>query len=229
MLGQKEEKTDQFVSHPDESAMETAFYLDLRNTQSLTKGSAIDANWRKSMLRSKRCCGQGCAGVRSRFYGEPVNVPLVRRTGATIMFGPMALIVSIDLYRKLCPEMPEHVQGQCYLTGSEQIIEEYVTVYSSPQIAAHVRGGIGSNYRLCPHCSSPFVEGDGTESQPEYLLSRAFDGHAVAQVGNHGSFVVTREFASTIDWTDYGDLVLYKYDVLDRPIDGARLIGDPIW
>ncbi|MCB9844672.1 MAG: hypothetical protein H6811_01615 [Phycisphaeraceae bacterium] len=141
----------------------------------------------------------------------------------------MVFIVRSDLWRLLQPHLAHYVLGRCVHVGLGEVIRGYSTVYTPIEYSTYTRGERGAKYYVCKHCGLPHLEADGTESLLQYFIRGHLRGRHAAQVGCHGTFIITPWLRDQIDWSQFPDIELGVYPVLDRPLDGRRFPGDPDW
>lgn len=63
-------------------------------------------------------------------------------------------------------------------------------------------------------------------NRPAYLLRHELSSAHVYQ-GAHGKLFIDEYAKGLVDWSRFPDLQLKQIDVLERPLDGLVLPGDP--
>jgi hypothetical protein len=174
------------------------------------------------------CCGRGCGSVVPRLYGKPVDIPFVRRPSGPLIRCPMAAIVRRDLFEAISPCLREHVLGVCVERESRTVYDEYLTVYTPVPHGAYLRGRRQDRYGYCRHCGTHRLQGVGYEGDFIYFARSTLQPWRDAyQVGTHSTFVITSKLRDQIDWSQFPEINFYEYPLIDEPIDGRTLAGDP--
>lgn len=182
-----------------------------------------DKRWAEAHAYGKTNCPE-CGWVYFHLHRQPIHAKMDqiprRRSIGLISF--MALgIIHARLLDVLSKHMDDFAFGDVY-NERDEVVRDYRTFYSSTYIEP--RGQSGSTWRTCPGCSRVMYSWKG---EP-YVLSKDLDDRHVY----HDvicSVYVDEYLASAIDWRKFKDLKLVPFPVLDRPLDGLRLPGDPDW
>lgn len=172
-------------------------------------------DWKERSLGVEFC--RACKKVDRRRYPEPVDAHILeipKGTSASSVSFRSVGIIRADLRARLSGYMPRFVFGRCFdATGTR--LADYATHYSDAFII--VRGSRESKYYPCAECGSV----GSLWEEPAYVVrSELGPGPVYHDAGC--TLYVNEELARTIDWSLFGDIELFPFEIRDEAIDGRE-------
>jgi hypothetical protein len=119
------------------------------------------------------------------------------------------------------------VIGVCFDDDTGRTYEDYVTVYTPIPFGAYLRGRPEDKYKFCPHCGAHDVFSVDPNIREYFARSTLAPWRDAYQEHTHGTFVITSKLRDQIDWSRFPEISFYEYPLIDEPIDGRTLAGDP--
>lgn len=165
-----------------------------------------------------------CRNIDRSRYPAPVDVGILEipeRITCGIVYPFGAYVFCASLVERLHEDLVASgfVFGKC-LDSDGDVIEDYVTCYPKDYIV--LRGNAATKYYICEECGAV----DSTVHGFPYVLRRQLTDATIYQ-RTSGRVYVADEIAMDVDWGQWPDLELRLTRILDKPIDGQRLPGDP--
>jgi hypothetical protein len=188
------------------------------------EGLLPQREWFDSVLDKYFC--KDCEKVDRRRYPEPIDITLdiiPRNMSVGEAHFAVLGVIHVRLLEVLLPYMTMggFVFGRCF-DHKGRLLEDYRTYYADRVI--NVRGAEGSSWGLCRRCGALWYH----PRSLVYVLSRELDEHHLYQDAFCGLYV-DQWLSENLDWPVFDDFSLSAIPVLDRPLDGFRLPGDPDW
>lgn len=166
-----------------------------------------------------------CGGIRPEWKPRPINVVLkdieCPMITCIIRGADITKIFQKDLIETVRRHFACQIVGQCHVEVDGA--PDYVTCYSTRTI--FVRGGKGEGYWICPVCGKHSRD---RLKRPDNVLRRDLDDSLVFQDAYQRMYF-RQALVDEIEWSKFRDAELEKIRIVDRPLDGKRLPGDPDW
>jgi hypothetical protein len=191
-------------------------------------GPEVSLDWISENVGKVFCAH--CRAVHRRLYPAAIDV-VFRQTPTPGWTTGLGFRVGVPIYRvEFLEALGHHAQGfaigRCLLPHGK-VLTEYATAYAKDYVL--MRGDERTTTKVCPLCGSVWTDLVVVyPKRPAYLLRRQLSDALVYQ-GRSGAFFLAEAVVSEIDWTHFPDMRVQRIDVLDRPLDGRRLPGDPDW
>ncbi|MCW5766930.1 MAG: hypothetical protein KIT68_13255 [Phycisphaeraceae bacterium] len=172
---------------------------------------------------------EGCLeGIRSR--------PMYILATGDRKHSGYGIICSVRLWRHLAPHVPEAIVGRVFdrdKSRAETLNEAWVIPWFPEWLRVLVRASrppgpprAPTMPEVCTECGRPRYT---AAWDPHLVRARLPPGRPVLATPHSGNFLIAESLAKTLDWSEFPDLTYERLPVLDRPLDGLRLEGDPPW
>lgn len=177
-----------------------------------------------------------CRRVLDSWYPRHLEGWLRRNYHALLLPLSNAPMIHADIWRQLAVHCPSAVTGPVMVQEGDidRFTLDWVTVLFPPSEIVHASGAPdpnpGRGRSLAPWpCEVCGQEHYFNMFRDMHLVrSRVPEGKSVFWE-RHNYLIVAEPLAETIDWSGYPDFRYERMPVLDRPLDGIRLRGDPDW
>lgn len=183
------------------------------------KSCEADDFWKSEYVTARKCPrGNGCGGIRPRYYGESMIVPLTRRPSMSLGGTYLCGVVHNRLLTAVQQYMVSAVYGWCVVGKSAKRSDEFSTYYSPMSQSLHVLYGPHTRPQRCRVCGNTIYP-QGTVGDVGYVLRQHIRGRHAHVEGGNGSMLITPWLAKRIDiWMLCKDIQLIEYPVLDEPL-----------
>ncbi len=187
-----------------------------------------DYKWMQSEECQSRLC-QDCNGVGVSWSGKPFDIQVkvepavfcAGHRGAEIVPTQYAkFLKSLDLDNKL-------VWGRLLIGDERSVSTRFETVYMPSMNGVNIRGDASARYWVCSGGCGRIrteYEGDGVG----YLLRHHQIGN-FGIIGGRMFIVLSKDVLFQHDWDQYSGIEFQRIPILECPLDGFRLPGDPDW
>ena len=165
-----------------------------------------------------------CGSVLTNNYPAAINVqlsqlPKKRSLGSV---SPCSIgVMRLDLLDMLRPYFVRVAVGKC-LNESGDELPTHISFYSDQTIL--LRGGSQCEWHTCVACNRVLYQPKGRTAR--YILGKYITGQDVYMDERHRVYISERLYQK-FKWTQFRDQELYTIPILDTPIDGKVLPGDP--
>jgi hypothetical protein len=189
----------------------------------------------------KRAFCRACERVVQDWYPRPIEANLmgVRRavTIATRRIG--AYVLHADLWRQIAPMCPSAVIGPVTARRGDldAFTIDWVTLLFPSDEHVHIRGRrpylenpddyADIIHRICSECNREICYTANSENF--HLVRATIQPMRPVLMNSFRDLLIAEEVARTLDWSGFPDLRYDVVPVLERPMDGLRLQGDPDW
>lgn len=182
-----------------------------------------------SKCRPKSAFCKTCRHVLEGWYPRHVEAWLSKNYRAVLLEDRVPL-VHTDIWRQLAPYCPNAVIGPVWIQEGDidRFSLDWVAVLFPANEIVYIRGGPTSPLKpwICDVCGQQqYCNISGTR---HLVRNRVPKGTAVFQ-DNCADLIIAEPIAQEIDWSGFPDMYYTRMPVLDRPLDGVRLLGDPDW
>lgn len=126
-----------------------------------------------------------------------------------------------ELFRILSPHFVRMAVGRC-LDEAGRSMQDYISFYSNQII--YVRGGAFCEVVSCDECNRILYTHKGRTRR--YVVRHQLTGQDV-YTDYMNCILISENLYKAHPWSSFRDLELYEVPVLDMPIDGKVLPGDP--
>lgn len=176
---------------------------------------------------------RGCRKVVAGWYPRRTHAALPEVTRAVrILTEPgHVAVIHASLWRQVAQHCPDAIIGPVTVRSGDidKFTLDWVTVLLPEKQLVHVRGTLRSDgipaRRVCDVC------GRQCYFAPEnpHLVRCQLPKPGIVFMDHVCRLIIAESLAETLDWRGYPDMVNFRLPVLERPLDGLRLIGDPDW
>jgi hypothetical protein len=146
----------------------------------------------------------------------------------SVAMGDALRLIHERLYDALKSHWGGELVGRCYveLPGRTPQETEYLSVYTPPALTLEAHRGKYCRHNRCKGCGTI---GNKVFWASGAVLRRYLDSRGVYQ-DVYGGIYVRRVLAESLELERrFPDLKLYKVPIIDEPLDGDVLPGDPAW
>lgn len=201
------------------SPIDGVFRVDWRNTD-----IHVNPNAEWWFANRFRYWCRHCSTLDRRHFPTAIDVTIERaaakRSSITIMSRLSIGLIRQDVRSRLEPWLGEFVFGKCF-DYNGYLIHSHSTFYCAP--VARVRAGPGSSYRACSACGTIWRN---QLVGSRYLVQSDIGSRRVVQDLVCSTYV-TRDVVDAAGLDQMRDVELVRFPVLETPIDGVLLPGDP--
>lgn len=159
----------------------------------------------------------------------PIDVEVYRRPkGCCDVADANPRLLCRSLYELLRPHLRNILVGKCFVANPSTPVQDsgYVTICSPPIRCIEAHRGLNCRHVQCSDCGRFFNRvgwADGGIVRSELDDRRVYQSH-------EGRVFVDDALVEELSLREkFPDLRLYRYDILDKPLDGDTLRGDPGW
>lgn len=182
-----------------------------------------------------------CYAVLDDWYPKPLeielqNIDVVR--AVSLSCGPSrrsrckARVIHADVWRQIAHLCPTAAIGNVSIWRGEFLrpADEWVAVRFPPSELVHVRGSYHPQYASPAHgvCSACGRQKYFATHDPHLVRCQIPPDRPVFMDWND-YVIIAEPVARAMDWSGFPDFEYERLPVLDRPLDGLRLLGDPQW
>lgn len=190
----------------------------------------------------KRAFCRMCKDVLDDWYPKTLAVELQNVDRAvSIRCGPSRKnracirIIHADVWNQIAHLCPTAVRGEVSLWEREFLVPstEWVCVLFPPAEQVHIRGSYtpersitgGVAHHVCPGCHRQRYYA----CNDQHLVRCQVPKNKSVFMSRIGDLVIAEPIAQAMDWASFSDFEYQRLPVLEKPLDGMRLIGDPDW
>jgi hypothetical protein len=176
---------------------------------------------------------RGCHDVVRDWYPRRIeaSLPIVQRAVEIRTSPGHVAVVHADLWRQLRRYCPSAIIGPVTIRQGDldKFTLDWVTVIFPHDELIHVRGTLRSESvpvrGVCGVCGR---QGYYASENPHLVRCQVPKDRPVF-MDHVCKWVIAEPLAQRLDWSGFPDLVYERLPVLERPLDGLHLIGDPDW
>lgn len=187
-------------------------------------------------------CGE-CHRVVPDWYPRQIGFRLCNIKRAVLVYAQLSVtcvyVYHTGLWRQIEHLCPNAVIGPVTIQhkdGVDRFTLDWVTILFPTSHLVHIRGSFdtenarrgghsGVSHYTCNTCNQ-FAYWAANDL---HLLRHRLHSDRPVFMNPFGDLIIAESVAQSLDWSGFPDLKYDRLPVLDRPLDGLRLPGDPDW